>query len=95
MTIRWTRGATRQLAAAHAYTAADNPKSADRVVLQIAEAVKLLGAHPNAAREGRVKGSRELVIVGTPYVVAYQIKDRNTIQVLAVLHGKRRWPNSF
>ncbi len=95
MTIRWARDATRQLAAAHAYIASDSPKAADRLLLQITEAVKLLGAHPNAGREGRVKNTRELVIVGTPYIVAYRIKDRSTIQVLAVLHGKRRWPGSF
>ena len=95
MTIRWARGATRQLAAAHAYVAADSVKAADRLVLQITEAVKLLGAHPNAGREGRVKNTRELVIFGTPYLVAYRVKTRNTIQVLAVLHGKRRRPESF
>ncbi len=95
MTIRWARGATRQLAAAHAYIAADSPRAADRVILQITEAVKLLSTHPNAGREGRVKNTRELVIVGTPYIVAYRIKNRTTIQVLAILHGRRRWPDSF
>ncbi len=95
MTIRWARGATRQLAAAHACIAADSPKAADQLVLKITEAVKLLAAHPNAGREGRVKNTRELAIVGTPYLVAYRIKNRDTIQVFAVLHGKRRWPDSF
>lgn len=95
MTICWARDATRQLAAARAYIALDSPKAADRVLLQITEAVKLLGSHPNAGREGRVKNTRELVIVGTPYIVAYRIRNKSTIQVLAVLHGKRRWPDSF
>jgi plasmid stabilization system protein ParE len=34
------------------------------------------------------------VIASTPYIVAYRIK-RNTIQILAILHGRRRWPGSF
>lgn len=94
MTIRWAKDATRQLASAHAYVAADNPRAADRLLLQITEAVRLLGSHPNVGREGRVKNTRELVIVNTPYIVAYRIS-KNVVQVLAVLHGKRRWPESF
>jgi plasmid stabilization system protein ParE len=42
-----------------------------------------------------VGNARELVIVNTPYIVAYRIKDRSTIEILAILHGKRRWPDSF
>jgi toxin ParE1/3/4 len=95
MTIRWARDATRQLAAAHAYVAADNRRAADRLLLQITDAVKLLSTHPNAGREGRVKNTRELVIVNTPYIVAYRIKNHEGIQILAVLHGKLRWPESF
>ena len=95
MTIRWAKDATRQLAAAHTYVAADSLDAADRLLLQITQAVKQLSSHPRAGREGRVKNTRELVIVNTPYIVAYRIKDESTIQVLVVLHGKRRWPESF
>jgi addiction module RelE/StbE family toxin len=95
MTIQWAEDAVRQLTAAHAYVAADNPRAADRLLLQITQAVKQLSSHPRAGREGRVKNTRELVIVNTPYIVAYRIQDESTIQVLAVLHGKRRWPESF
>jgi toxin ParE1/3/4 len=94
MTIQWAKDATRQLAAAHAYVAADNTHAADRLMLRITQAVKLLGSHPRAGREGRVRNTRELVISGTPYIVVYRIR-RSAVQVLAVLHGKRRWPESF
>jgi len=94
MTIQWAKDATRQLLAAHACVAADNPSAALRLLLRITQAVNHLGTHPRAGREGRVRDTRELVIPGTPYIVAYRIK-RAAIQVLAVLHGKRRWPESF
>jgi len=94
MTIEWAKDATRQLVAAHAYVAADNPNAADRLLLRITQTVNLLSSHPRLGREGRVKNTSELVISGTPYIVAYRIR-RTTIQVLAVLHGKRRWPESF
>jgi len=95
MTIQWAKDATRQLVAAHAYVATDSANAADRLLLRIVEGVKHLDRYPHAGREGRVKNTRELVIPGTPYIVAYRIKSPSTIQVLAVLHGKRRWPERF
>ena len=95
MTIRWARSAVRQLEAAHAFIAADNPKAADQVLSQIIESVGQLSGHPRMGRVGRVKGTRELVILNTPFIVAYRIKEESSIQVLAVLHGKRRWPDEF
>ena len=95
MTIRWAKDASRQLVAAHAYVAAENPTAADRLLLRITQAVKHLAEHPRAGREGRVGNTRELVIVNTPYIVAYRIKNRSAIEILAILHGKRRWPDSF
>jgi toxin ParE1/3/4 len=41
-----------------------------------------------------VPETRELVILGTAYVASYRIVG-DEIQVLAVLHGARRWPDSF
>ncbi|MGC2111799.1 MAG: type II toxin-antitoxin system RelE/ParE family toxin [Candidatus Korobacteraceae bacterium] len=95
MTIRWAKDAARQLAAAHEYVAIDSPKAAGRLLIRIVNAVNSLGSYPHAGREGRVSNTRELVIVGTPYVVAYRIKSKNVIQILAILHGKRKWPKRF
>ena len=69
MTIQWAEDAVRQLTAAHAYVAADNPRAADRLLLQIIQAVKLLGSYPSAGRDGRVANTRELVIANTPYML--------------------------
>ena len=94
MTIQWSRRAARQLTAAHAYVGDDNPAAADRLMDGILYAVSHLANHPHAGREGRVKNTRELVIPGTPYVVAYRVRNDNAVQVLAVIHGKRRWPET-
>jgi toxin ParE1/3/4 len=45
-------------------------------------------------RPGRVPGTRELVIPGTRFIVPYRLQG-NTIQVLRVFHGARRWPERF
>jgi toxin ParE1/3/4 len=94
MLLRWTSPATEQLAAAYEYVAADNHAAALRIANQIWETVDVLTRHPMAGRKGRVPGTRELVIVGTPFVVAYRV-ERTEVWVLAVLHAAKKWPREF
>jgi toxin ParE1/3/4 len=54
----------------------------------------LLPDNPEMGRPGRVPGTRELVIPSTPFIVPYRL-DGNTIQILRVFHGARRWPESI
>jgi addiction module RelE/StbE family toxin len=48
----------------------------------------LLGAHPEAGRMGRVRGTRELV---AHYVLVYDT-DPDRVRILRVLHTSRQWP---
>jgi len=41
-----------------------------------------------------VEGTRELIVPGTPYLVAYTILAEDVV-ILAVLHHAREWPSSF
>jgi plasmid stabilization system protein ParE len=45
-------------------------------------------------RSGRVAGTRELVIAGTPYLVAYRVEAKAVV-ILAVIHGAQRWPDEL
>jgi toxin ParE1/3/4 len=45
------------------------------------------------AGSGRVRGTRQLIVVGTPYVVVYRIEPASVV-ILRVLHGAQRWPPS-
>jgi toxin ParE1/3/4 len=54
-------------------------------------AVGRLADYPAMARSGRVAGTRELVVVGTPYIVVYRIEP-SAVVILRVLHGAQRWP---
>ncbi len=45
-------------------------------------------------RAGRVPGTRELVISGTPYIVPYRVRG-GAVEVLRVFHAARRWPTEF
>jgi toxin ParE1/3/4 len=86
--------AEQDLEAAYDYVQQDNKDAARRLVKRILSGVGMLSRHPLAGRESRVRGTRELVVAGTPYVIAYRIH-RDEIQILAILHGARRWPTAF
>ena len=95
MNIQWSDDAVDDLRNLHAFIAKDNPAAARKMALTIVEAIETnLPANPHMGRPGRVSGTRELVISQTPYIVPYRIKG-DTIQVLRVYHGARRWPDSF
>jgi toxin ParE1/3/4 len=95
MTIVWSPQAIADLSALRAYIAQDNKAAAQRTALHIIRNVEhLLSDNPSMGRPGRVVGTRELVVPGTPYVVPYRIRDER-IQVLRVYHGARRWPERF
>lgn len=90
----WTRLALADLDNARDYIAEDNPSAADRVIGGIKKTVDALRRHPEIGRPGRVAGTRELVIPGTPFIVAYRVKDKR-LEVLAVICGARRWPDAL
>jgi toxin ParE1/3/4 len=44
-----------------------------------------------ATRLSCVRGTRELVIAGLPWIVVYRVTG-GTIEVVRVLHGAQQWP---
>jgi toxin ParE1/3/4 len=94
MRIVWTARALRDLRAARAYIAVDNADAADKHVMRIVKAVETLVRFPELGRPGRKADTRELIVGRTPYLVPYRLRGE-IIQILAVLHGRQRWPDSF
>lgn len=94
MRIIWTAPALRDLAAARAYIATDNLPAADRQIERVLGAVGSLLRFPELGRPGRRPATRELVVGRTAYLVAYRLR-ADTIEILRVLHGRQRWPDSL
>jgi toxin ParE1/3/4 len=91
MDVTWTLRALGDLEEIEDYIAAKSPRAAYQVTLKIwSRTNDLLGDNPNIGRKGRAVGTRELVIVGTPYFVVYRLSDR--VEILAVVHGAQDWP---
>jgi toxin ParE1/3/4 len=92
--IVWTAPARAQLEEAYDYIAQSNPSAARNQVELVVDAIRTLAESPELGRPGRRRGTRELVISGTPYIVAYRIR-LSSVRVLAVMHGAQRWPRGF
>lgn len=91
MRVRWLARALHNLEDIGNYIARDDPAAAMRMVDRVESCTSGLAANPERGRRGRVDGTRELVIPGTPYLVVYRLS-ATTVDVLRVLHGAQQWP---
>lgn len=91
MIVRWLKTARNNRFEQLDYIAADNPTAAARVDEEIERQTDLLAQFPKMGREGRVNGTRELVINRSPYIVVYRVKE-DRIEIIRLLHGAQRWP---
>ena len=94
MKVSWTVPALNHLKNLFEYISADNPGAAARTVFRIREVVRHNARMAYAARIGRVDGTREMAVTGTPSIVAYRIVE-DSIHILAVFRGARQWPKTF
>jgi toxin ParE1/3/4 len=76
------------------YIAADNPAAARSLLKRIRTCIAGLADAPHLGRPGRVPGTRERIIAGTPYIIPYQVR-ADQLQILRVYHGARQWPERF
>ncbi|KUL95239.1 toxin Y4kP [Bosea sp. WAO] len=94
MKIAWTPRAQHNLRDAAGYLTQFNPHAALAMVRTIRAAPQQLLNHPASGRPGRIDGTRELVITGTPYILPYRVR-HDAIEILAVIHTSRQWPDQF
>lgn len=95
MRVFRTRRYLQELSAIGDYLAERNPRAAHRIINEIDEkAARLLAANPFIGRLGEIAGTRELVMPGTPYIVAYRVAD-DRVEILFVQHGAREWPDEL
>jgi toxin ParE1/3/4 len=92
--VVWTAPAWQQYQDAMARLAEDRPQSALIQDEAITATVARLGSYPRMGRPGRRRGTRELVVPGTPFIVVYRIQEQvaHQIQVIRFLHGAQQWP---
>lgn len=94
MTIVWSARAVRHLAHLRVHIARDRPAAAQQMAARILAAVDLLAQQPGLGRPGRIGGTRELIVPGTPYLVPYRVRHER-LEIVAVFHGRQRWPEKL
>jgi len=94
MKVRWDPKALERLEAEGDYIAQDSPAAASSVIARIFAAVDGLATYPLKGRQGRVTGTRELVIPRTSYIVVYRVRGQ-VVEILALQHTAQQWPESF
>ncbi|WP_248799005.1 type II toxin-antitoxin system RelE/ParE family toxin [Pseudomonas sp. MWU13-2105] len=95
MIIRWLPSAIHDRDVQLDYIGERNPGAAidqgDRIEHQVGQLLD----HPEMGRFGRIEGTRELVISGTPFVVVYRLRPRlKLIEIIRLLHGAQQWPKT-
>jgi addiction module RelE/StbE family toxin len=94
MYLEWSVFARADRKSIFDYIEEDNPRAAITVDERIRTRVVSLAQFPEMGRPGRIEGTRELVVSGTPYIAAYRITG-DTVQILRVLHGAQKWPDKM
>ena len=87
MRIFWLESARDDLATIRRFIRHNNLEAAREVAQWIVAATMILAENPRASRSG----TRELVILGTPYIAPYRVRAR-AIKILRVFHSAKKWP---
>jgi toxin ParE1/3/4 len=90
MPIKWTARASNNLDKILAHIAQDKPLAAKKFLSETLSKVQTLSTFPLLGRPGLVADTRELVIHEN-YIVYYRVREEQ-VQVLRVLHVKRKYP---
>jgi addiction module RelE/StbE family toxin len=88
--LNWRETARADLLAIVGYIADDNPDAAQALKDEIEARVAELARFPQMYKQGRVAGTREMV-VRPNYIVVYA-EDAATVSILRVLHAAQQWP---
>lgn len=86
----WSDDAETDLDIITEYVARDDVMAAIGMRDEIEGQIERLREFPLSGRKGRLEGTRELVVVRTPFIVVYTASD--AVQIVRVLHGAQQWP---
>ena len=89
MDIFWTPKARAEREGVIDYIARENLFAALDQLDKIEQQTSLLAGQAKMGRPGRVKGTRELVVSGTPFIAICRVKGKR-IEVLRFLHGAQK-----
>ena len=90
MKLGWTPEALADLTHIRCVIARTRPVAANKVVRHIKASTRLLLEQPRLGREGRIPGTREWLVTGSPYVVSCLVRE-DVILILRIIHTSIDW----
>jgi addiction module RelE/StbE family toxin len=91
MRIRWTNCAAADLESIVNFIRTDNPEAAHGVGRKLYSTAESLSSMPSRGRVGLVEGTRELIVARLPYILVYQVFERDVL-IIRVRHAAQEWP---
>ncbi len=92
MSVNWKPAATAELVEYVVdYANRYDSLTAYRVFDEVRDRAEILADQPHLGRPGRIHGTREFVVTGTPFILVYT-QDEAGVEILRVLHGRQQWP---
>lgn len=91
MPIVWLSVAVQDVLQIRTFIADQDPQSARKVSARIDQVISHLAKMPKMGRPGRIFGTRELAISGTPFLAIYRVRE-GRVEILRVLHGRQPLP---
>jgi len=91
MQLRWSTPAAKDLERIFHRIQTDNPKAARHVVQTIHDGCESLINFPKRGRLGRIRGKRELLFPGLPYIAVYRLKT-DAVEISRIYHAAQDWP---
>jgi toxin ParE1/3/4 len=71
--------------------ARQKPSLGNRVADSLDSVSQQISSFPQSGRPGRIEGTREVVLTGTPFLLTYEVEPE-CMAILAIIHGAHHWP---
>lgn len=93
MKLVWLARARANRTEAITYIAQESSRAALNQLDEIERQTDMLTDYPEMGRVGRKRGTRELIVNRTPFIIVYRVRPRvQRIEILRLLHGAQQWP---
>jgi toxin ParE1/3/4 len=86
MEVRWSPEAADDFERIVRHIQRDNSAAARNVSATIFESISSLTKFPNRGRQGRIRGTRGLILAPLPWLVVYRVR-RDVVEVVRIYHG--------
>jgi toxin ParE1/3/4 len=94
MKVYWHKRTRDDFAAIRLYYEQIDPAIADRVIERIFGLTRHLARFPELGRPGRARGTLELPVKDTRFIIAYG-RSADRLTIFAVYHTAREWPKQW